>query len=96
MVNIIPAVLYVPQNVHLSFSVPNLLQLFQVVRIEPRKPVADKYCIVVIHLIELLSEPAGLQETSSTDTLTLQDPCQGWFEAPIRPWEWKGPLSTSD
>ena len=96
MVTIIPAVLHVPQNVHLSLSVPNLLELFQVVGVEPRKPAADKNCIVVIHLIELLSEPAGLQETSSTETFALQDPCQGWLEAPIRPWEWNGPLSTRD
>ena len=40
--------------------------------------------------------PAGLQVTSSTETLARQEPCQGWLEAPILPWEWKGPLSTRD
>ena len=47
-------------------------------------------------LIEPLSETAGLQVTSLTETLALQDPCQGWLEAPTLPWEWKGPLSTRD
>ena len=54
------------------------------------------FCIEMFDLIEPLSETAGLQVTSLTETLALQDPCQGWLEAPTLPWEWKGPLSTRD
>ena len=35
-----------------------------------------------------------LQLTRLTLTLPFQIPCQGWVEAPARPWEWNGPLST--